>query len=827
VDTISVVPPVPLDPGRELADLPLDPGLVGVLSEAGWDCDDVLRRRWLRLAVMHVSYLYEHRGDLPVNAELLRMLDSLGSRWGRLFMVEEFLSREPLASAHEQSQAWAGCSASLAEQMGRLLRVDQSILLGRGEAVTSRDPRLRKRTYGSVTWQIVGVMCLLGGLASVEKLTRTAYRQIVTQIAPAADWFQVLGKHGRGSDFTWNYKRIGPEHQPVFEAKVTDQRGRTGRGSSNTKSGARTAAAEDFIRCHLPGVARAEAEATSRQQRSRLTRPPTRYAKVGAQHEQALRDLCRIFELPSSAEPLLAQALTHASWKNENQILVSRANQRDCTALAHLGSVVADVLIAQEQASRVASQTLTPTEDEARLMTPRDERIRELFDELQLQHGLLLSPGASGRSLPSISAESMQAVLSVAWKYHREGLLTRRARPLDEWLKTPNALLDPSTSLQQMCSEFKISYSIEYAQQGPDHDRTFAAALRFRDGAKTITIRGPFARGKTDAKHRASERALAALDADPADRDWQLRRFFLRQQIAGVDAADSRRCLLRGWLGVSHLASADLGGFEKWADNAEQAIGPLKQDELVPMRSYYERCLLLARRGSLPLLRSLFTETTDWLQGVESAAEAWADSRWVSFRAVAAALEAITATASGSVRGVISDWYGSIAGRIDVDLSSERFDEDQDDLTAAQAAVLRSVLDAASVAVTDGDRLHIAVYRQDKSANVAVTLDSADLHSPLVDLVRLIDECVSHFACIEIDQGWLIDLRYTSSVAPAKLAELGRSLEATADERKDLLSLARGAASLVNLIEIGKAHSDVDIDPRVHAADLFRRRGLI
>ena len=114
------------------------------------------------------------------------------------------------------------------------------------------------------------------------------------------------------------------------------------------------------------------------------------------------------------------------------------------------------------------------------------------------------------------------------------------------------------------------------------------------------------------------------------------------------------------------------------------------------MRSLHERCLLITRVGSLPLLRSMFTETTEWIQQVESAAKAQAACRWMSFRAAAAALGAITTSVPGSVRGSISEWYGSVVGKIDVDLSSERLDEDQDDLTAAQAAALRSLLDAAS-----------------------------------------------------------------------------------------------------------------------------------
>lgn len=824
-DIVSAVSSVVLlDPGEMLDSLPVAPGLEKALSEAGWDCDSVLRRRWLRLATMHVSYLYERHGELSVNAELLRMLDSLGSRWCRLYTLEAFLSCEPLASAHGQSRAWAEYSAPMAEHLGEYLHVDQAILLGRGEASTSSDPHRHKRTYASVAWQIIGAICLLGGHPAVSKLTKTAHQEVAPKIVPAIDWFQVLNTHGRGAELAWEYLRSGPDHQAVFQARVTDRRGRTGTGSSNSKSGARSAAAEDFIRRHLPAVARAEARVPTRTQPSRPVRLAVRYPNIGAAHEHAVRDLREIFELPPSADPLLTQALTHPSWTHEHQALVNRANQRDCTALAHLGSVAGDALIAHEQASRVVTQTLTPTEDEARLMTPRDQRYWDLFEDLQLQPGLLLSAGAPARALRSIGAESMQAVLGVAWRYHRERLLTRRPRPLDEWLKVPNSLLDPNTSLQQMCAEFKINYSVEYTGQGPDHDRMFAAVLRFPDVPQNIAIRGPFAPSKTEAKHRASEQALAALDAD---RDRRLHGFFLRQQIQGADAVDPRRCLLRGWLGVSHIASADLAAFEKWAEAVELAIGPLTQGDLARMRSYYERCLLILRRGSLPALRSMFTEATGWIQEVESAAEAPADSRWVSFRAVAAALGTITASVPGSVRGSISEWYGSVAGRIDVDLSSERLDEDQDDLTPTQAAALRSVLDAASGAIDDDDRLHVAVYRQDGSAYVAVASDSADLHSLLGDLVRLLDECVSYFTCVQVDGGWLIEVRYMTPVTPTKLADLGRSLEGEGDERKDLVSLARQTADLLNLVEAGNAPDDTGPGHRARAAELFRRRGLI
>ena len=228
-DIVDVVSPVLLDPGEALDDLPLDRGLELALTEAGWPCNSVLMRRWLRLAVMHSSYLYEHQNDLLINSELLRMLDSLGSRWCRLYTLESFISREPRASADEQHRVWAGYSAPMTEYLAEYLHVGQAILLGRGEALTSRDPQRRKRTYGSVTGQVIGAICLLGGHESVSMLAKSAYQKVVTWAAPAANWLQILNIHCREADLSWEYRKSGPDHQLMFDAKVSDRRGRTGR----------------------------------------------------------------------------------------------------------------------------------------------------------------------------------------------------------------------------------------------------------------------------------------------------------------------------------------------------------------------------------------------------------------------------------------------------------------------------------------------------------------------------------------------------------------------------------------------------------------------
>jgi len=820
-DIIKVTPPASLDPGPGLDDVPLDPDLASALVEVGWDCQNALRRRWLRLATVHVSYLHERREAVSINAELLKMLETLGSRWVGLYMLEEFAASEPLATASDQSRAWAEYLSPVADLLAGYLHVGQACLLGKGEESLSRDARQPTRTVRSVTMQIIGVICVLDGLSSVSEMTRTAYQHVTAAKTPAIDWLQVLAIRIRGSELAWTFQTSGPEHRLIFEATVRDRRGRKGRGSSNSKSGARMAAAHDFVSRHLPDAARDAA----RKERGHPAQFASAYAGISSEHSLTLNYLREIFELPRPADPLLAQALTHASWAHENRTLVDQARQRDYAALARLGAAVCDALVAYEQARGVVSRTLTPTEDEARIMAPTERRVSDLFEDFQLQVGLLLGGGEAAGTKRSIHAGSMQALMAVAWKYRRERLLIQRPRPMDEWLQTPNGLPDPSTSLQQLCSEFKINYSIDYTAQGPDHQRRYAAILRFKDGPGSITLQGPSATGKTEAKHLASAEVLRKLGPITADQNPRLHRFLLRMQIKGVDTADVHRSLLRGWLGASHLASADLAAFGAWAEDAERTLGPLGPNDLVRMRSFYERCLVVTRPGSLSLLRNMFTQTIEWLLELDSAAEALADSRWSSFRAVAATLAALSASSPGSIREVISEWYGVVGARIHVELASEPFGENEDNLVAAQATALRFVLHAAAAAVSDDGGLQLAVYSQEGSAQIAVTSSSDDLQRPLAELIRLLDESISHFACVQIDDGWLINADYASLATVTRLPDLAKALLVDSG-RTDLLSLAKHTEHLADRIERGSATGTYS-DCRAQANELYLRKTSI
>ena len=235
VDIVDLRTPELLDPGRPLDALTVHPAMKQALADAGWDRPSALTERWLRIALMHTSYIYEHSGIVPVNGHLVQMLGSLGSRWCHLFALEEFLARNPLASANDQSRAWADYAGYMADALGTRLHVSEAWLLGRGEELISGDPTRGTRAVGAITWQVIGVICLLEDFQVVATLARETYARVIAENAPAKDWPQILQTHNRAA-MTWKYDHSGPDHQTVFHATVTDSGGRKGTGSARARS---------------------------------------------------------------------------------------------------------------------------------------------------------------------------------------------------------------------------------------------------------------------------------------------------------------------------------------------------------------------------------------------------------------------------------------------------------------------------------------------------------------------------------------------------------------------------------------------------------------
>ena len=206
-------------------------------------------------------------------------------------------------------------------------------------------------------------------------------------------------------------------------------------------------------------------------------------------------------------------------------------------------------------------------------MTPRDQRLWDLFEELQLQPGLLLGAGVPAKSLRSIGAESMQAVLGVAWKYHRERMLTRRPRPLDEWLRFAQRRSSTPSTCSSRCapnlrsiirlttlSEVRITIERSLRSSGFQTERKPSRfEVRSRPARPTPSIVHP-------------SRPLLRSTPTPPMATGVSKDSSFRQQILGVIRADARRCVLRGWLGVSHVASADIAAFDRWAEDVERRL---------------------------------------------------------------------------------------------------------------------------------------------------------------------------------------------------------------------------------------------------------------
>lgn len=104
---------------------------------------------------------------------------------------------------------------------------------------------------------------------------------------------------------------------------------------------------------------------------------------------------------------------------------------------------------------------------------------------------------------------------------------------------------------------------------------------------------------------------------------------------------------------------------------------------------------------------------------------------------------------------------------------------------------------------------------------------TADLQASLAELAHLLNESVSYMECVEIEHGWLLEARYVEHGSPKHWPDLGRVLEATADQRPDLISIARRCDELVCLIQGGVVPESADSSQQALAAGLHQRRNLI
>lgn len=591
-----------VDLGKRLDDIPLNERLVDFFAETGCAVyDDPVRLRWLRVASVHSSYLYENGGTAHVGQSVLHALSELAKRHVREAVIDRYVRDHQPDKVGQQSFAFAEQRRNAWDALNDLPVLDGAMRFGKGEAASAEDRRSKSRR--EVVQQIVGLASLLGGHAAVRRLVDRAVSSARSTSDRSFDWRALLNRLVPVGKQQWDWNRTGPDHKPRFAARISDGRGRSAEGAGPSKKAASRAAGEAFVRRWLPP----SHFSTDSQDGAVARRPgvPLPYRQSSPAHRAAVAALMTIFGLPEEASAYVAQAMTHSSWVYENQREVQIAHQRDNSLLAHHGAVVADLLVTDHLVRAVLSRTARPEPGELIMLTPEEEVWRRLFARLRLESGLLL--GAGQRSDPEPAyAGAMQALLAVAWRFRGPELLAAPPPILADWVRANGPVQDAATRLQRICAMFDVELQFDYEKRGKDHLTEFAATCLLRMERTQVTVAGSWAKGdKAFAKKRCAERVLTVLLTITHSEPWDLpagsRRiaaFLLRAQLnhaSRIPERDLELCNMQGHLGTSFVLAGDSDAYNAWSQQVGELIGDRPTETDPRLANFYRRAVDVAR----------------------------------------------------------------------------------------------------------------------------------------------------------------------------------------------------------------------------------------
>lgn len=759
LEPMDVVRPPLTDPGPPFDAIDLGAVLETDLASAGVSvADDPVHARWLRIATLHTSYVYEdvHGPAGLLTLHTLNMLGSLGGAWLNLLVLDALAADPTVQDKDEgaQSARLAHHRKEAVRQLGTWAAAAGFAHLGRGQAQSET-----ASVTETLALQVVGALVLIGAHESARSLVAAKTRNAGRGSGAGTqqrDWLTLLQERPYVRGTQWSYGTEGPDHGRTFTATLRVDDGRTARASGGSKKAARQAAAHAFLSRYDP----AALSAASAPRRAPALIGPSVYGINEPGHVRAIRDLREGFGLPGAAEPWLAQALTHKSWTYENAGVAERAHQQSNSLLAHTGSHVARALMAYERAHEAASRGLRPAPEEARIGSVSNAECGRLGEELRLSPGMLIGTGERHNRRADPGEGAAQAVLAVAWRQHGARLLTRRPHVLHTWLTTLEQGFDPTTQLQNLCSRFGIRlHEPEFYVRGEDHAEERYCELVLTCGTQTIRWAGtPIMGSKTTAKQRAAQEILALLHAHASGtaRPWSAQETTVLRGILGqqlhqaphLPPKERLKCARSGDLGLDLLASADAEGYSAWAHRTQTLVGALPPDALDRLTRFYTQCLAQLRFGDDSLLRTALRRVAVGAADVSTQL------------AATAALRSASAEQSADLRSVLAAWWAQTADTAHVRLSDGTGRRGGLALSAVEAGALREVLVWAVEAASAVDRpMSVEVTIDEDRPYVLLGIEGVDVPETCARLLPLLDEVAPSMRCTAAEDSLLLHWR--------------------------------------------------------------------
>lgn len=527
-------------------------------------------------------YLYEQAFTHPsiVNEMQIRGVQDcsrlawLGARVLKALTITEFASSVALDHASKlHEMAKHPLSVETRASVFKRLSLHELVLCGKGETL---EP---DRTKAPFVEAMFGALFAAHGLGITQKAfgklfgsfleearspgvlradPKSALQEITQGLYKATPVYEVMDR--RGSD-----------HATTFRVRVLVQGKAIGEGEGSSKKRAGEQAALDALSRlpdHLKQLAiRTDSVAASRQPEQKTHR------RLQASRVATLQELARYLSLSESALPALDDALTHASWLNENYA----PGVKHGRLLAYIGVplwelYVGDYLFKREE---VSIELIRGYETQ---LHPLRETV---FDEMgweklyRIGKGQILGGGAP-------RGVKLDVISSLAYAAYADGGYTKVKASLDRLFtahfervltQDTEALRDDSKSdFQALTQEFEKQHP-EYrlaAEHGPEHAKLYEVEAIFR-GEVYGTGQG---RTKQEAEMEAAHVGLRRY------RQERLPDEMLRRARQYLHAGDERQAILAlntvlETQADNYLASVELGKLylaRKQYEDAKEAL---------------------------------------------------------------------------------------------------------------------------------------------------------------------------------------------------------------------------------------------------------------
>jgi dsRNA-specific ribonuclease len=653
-------------------------------------------RRWLTVASIHRSWLYEDSVSFPgVSPACLALLQAAGKAAVEVELRRAIAKAAPASDVSHRDQEANRVGRTVRGLLTSRLAITTRARLGAGEAAIARERGEAggtSRTFDVVTMQVAGWWSLVAQGRHLRDFVEELYTQAAAAPSDTIEVRSTFQKHFGELDPQFVVEATGPEHFRVFVATVSTADGRDGTGEARNKKAAQQLACRDYLERHAPNLlieARSIARtvpATARRPSKPLT--DRRYVELAAAFG------CR------KEEPF-ARALIHQSWVYEN---VSRGDtDYDSYArLANLGSHVLIATMMRRRAALLLSQTTDPDPEVSIPISVPDMALRPIFDALGL--GQLARVGGTHRNKPfpvEMIADMVQATLAASHIQWPDQATFERHLPsvVDQFLATQASisLIDPTTRLQQLAAELGFEWSETVSRTGPDHMATYRVRLSVSGLQAPVTADGSGSSLRA-ARSAAAEKFLtaAAILSGSSPEAPETARFLLLRQFDILAASRGRwpRWQRAGRLGLQMLLAKDLDAFQRWASRVEQIVGVEWRPDVATvdaLADYYRP----ARRR--PIFTTTLSRVTDWVTDAvrEENSAASQDVLAQELIALAAAQSVWISTGEDpAVERIVEDWTLLNHRRLQVELDTELHGITTDPRTGA--ALFRGLQECAS-----------------------------------------------------------------------------------------------------------------------------------